>query len=250
VKKDTTPRSYRTRNAKSPPGGWTIGITDYNTKKRQKKHQIDEWKKQQAELKKARKHEEDLIKEAKQELAKFRGEVPSIKDALSEAEDDLQYITDVEGGVVEAPYETGSGAGGKEGPTIGEQTASYNEAREQLYEQFASNIIGQTAPSAAPGASTTGGGAGASAFTASSPGGGSPNYLQNAIADAIGRTGGHPNYIPGGSSSRPSPMRGASDGWHSAAGGTKIEVVNHFAAPPPDPHTWSRQQEFELGALS
>jgi hypothetical protein len=223
---------------------------DYNTKKRHKKHQIDEWKKQQAELKKARKHEEDLIKEAKQELAKFRGEVPSIKDALSEAEDDVQYITDVEGGVVEAPYETGSGAGGKEGPTIGEQTASYNEAREQLYEQFASNITGQTTPAAAPGASTSGGPGSPSMFTVGAPGG-QTNYLQKAISDAIGRTGGHPNYIPGGSSTRPSQKHGAgSDDWHSAAGGTKIEVVNHFAAPPPDPHTWSRQQEFELGALA
>jgi hypothetical protein len=224
---------------------------DYNTKKRQKKHQIDEWKKQQAELKKARKHEEDLIKEAKQELAKFRGEVPSIKDALSEAEDDVQYITDVETGTVEAPYETGGGAGGKEGPSIGEQTASYNEAREQLYEQFASNITGQTTPAAAPGASSAGGGPGGpSTFAVGAPGG-QPNYLQKAISDAIGRTGGHPNYIPGGSSTRPSQKHGgASDDWHSAAGGTKIEVVNHFAAPPPDPHTWTKQQEFELGALS
>lgn len=222
---------------------------DYNTKKRHKKHQIDEWKKQQAELKKARKHEEDLIKEAKQELSKFRGEVPGIKDALSEAEDDVQYITDVETGVVEAPYETGGG--GKEGPTIGEQTASYNEAREQLYEQFASNITGATTPSAAPGASSAGGGPGGPSTFAVGASGGQPNYLQKAISDAIGRTGGHPNYIPGGSSTRPSQKHGgASDDWYSAAGGTKIEVVNHFAAPPPDPHTWTKQQEFELGALS
>jgi hypothetical protein len=26
--------------------------------------------------------------------------------------------------------------------------------------------------------------------------------------------------------------------------------VNNFAAPPPDPHTWTRQQEFELGTLA
>lgn len=29
-----------------------------------------------------------------------------------------------------------------------------------------------------------------------------------------------------------------------------VTVNNYFSTPPPDPHTWARQQEFELGALS
>ncbi len=223
---------------------------DFNTKKRRKKHQIDEWQKQQKELRKARKNEEALIKEAKKELAKIRGETPGIKDALYEAEGDVQYITDVEGGIVEAPYaETG---GGKDAPTIGEQTASLSEAREQLYQQFASNITGQTAPGAAPGASGAGGGSAAGGPMASSFGGtgrsgGAPGYIPGAPGYDIGRSGGTPNYFPGSASSSP---RGAMPGSTSWPGGRTIKVVNNFAAPPPDAHTWAKSQEFELGALS
>lgn len=42
---------------------------------------------------------------------------------------------------------------------------------------------------------------------------------------------------------------GAADGpgGEQAAGGQPIvNITNNFAAPPPDPHTWTRQQEFEL----
>lgn len=109
--------------------------------------------------------------------------------------------------------------GGKS--TIGEQTASYNEAREQLYQQFASNIFGQLTPTAAPG------------------------------VPAVGASGGTPSYAPGGKTALAAATPALSAGASTAGGNdATIKVVNNFAAPPPDPHTWTRQQEFELGALA
>lgn len=103
--------------------------------------------------------------------------------------------------------------------TIGEQTASYNEAREQLYQQFASNIFGQLTPTAAPG------------------------------VPAVGASGGTPSYAPGGMTGLAAATPALHTASTSGAAPGKIQVVNNFAAPPPDPHTWTRQQEFELGAL-
>jgi hypothetical protein len=106
--------------------------------------------------------------------------------------------------------------------TIGEQTLAYNRDREQLYQQFASNIIGQIVPTAREG------------------------------TPAIGASGGEPTYAPGGGMTG---LAAATPGLNSnpstfGASDAKIEVVNNFAAPPPDPHTWAKQQKFELGALS
>lgn len=235
----------------------------------------------------------EIKSEARQELSEVSGakKMNEAKTNAERSEDELQYINDVESGVVEAPYAeeaaeqlveesdefkrakadlvaaelagsvTGEEAarqhmieiaereyaaakltaspeddidvgerlkalkeeakdnGGK--GTIGEQTASYNEAREQLYQQFASNIFGQLTPTAAPG------------------------------VPAVGASGGTPTYAPGGKTGLAAAtpaLNGMSS--TSGAGAGKIEVVNNFAAPPPDPHTWTRQQEFELGALA
>lgn len=232
----------------------------------------------------------EIRQEAKQELSEVTGarKMNESKTNAERSEDELQYIEDVESGAVEAPYAeegpestpemeyakaelvraelehntpaeeaarkkmvevaereyntalttpspsddiekgeqlkqlreeaTSNGSRG----TIGEQTASYNEAREQLYQQFASNVMASLAPTAAPGTA------------------------------AIGASGGDPTYAPGGSSMTGLGARTPAlhAGSTSGKGNAKIEVVNNFAAPPPDPHTWSRQQEFELGALA
>jgi len=245
--------------------------------------------KMEAEQRKKEKERARLIAiraEAKQELSEITGarKMNEAKVSAERSEEELQYITDVETGVVDAPYAEGAettpemeyakaalvraelegnagaeeaarkqmvevaereynaalstpspsddvekgeqlkqlreeaaGNGGK--GTIGEQTASYNEAREQLYQQFASNIIGQLTPTARPGAA------------------------------AIGASGGEPSYAPGGMTAlaAATPMLNGSSS--SGSEGANIQVVNNFAAPPPDPMTWTKQQEWELSNL-
>lgn len=230
----------------------------------------------------------EIRAEAKQELSEVTGAKKLVenKTALERSEDELQYIGDVETGAVESPYAEGeevtpemeyakaalvraeiehntaaeeaarkqmvsvaereyqtalatpspkddiekgeqlkalreeaASNGGK--ATLGEQTASYNEAREQLYAQFASNIFGQLTPTSAPGVAP------------------------------IGASGGTPTYIPGGKNALAAATPNLKTlGSTSGPTGGNIKVVNNFAAPPPDPHTWTKQQEFELGALA
>lgn len=108
------------------------------------------------------------------------------------------------------------GAGGAGGPSIGEQTAAASSARYDLAGQFSSNVIGSLLPRMLGGAGASGGA-------------GSPNYLPGAPGRSVSGEG---LASTGGSILGP--------------GGTTI--VNNFAAPPPDPHTWTQQQAFELGA--
>jgi hypothetical protein len=112
------------------------------------------------------------------------------------------------------------------GPSLAEQTATYNQLREDLYRQFASNITGQGA--AYVGAYASGGTIPMSGFA------------------LVGERGPELAYLPGGTQ--------ITNNEHTRevleSKGTVNNVTNNFAAPPPDPHTWSRQQEFELGALA
>jgi hypothetical protein len=267
------------------------GRKAYNKARASQKRAVAAAKRALDRVERERKRANKLKKLARTEKAKLRGEGAAQDNPMSEAEDDIQYINDVESGVVEAPYaaateeklieeseefkrakadlvdaglrgdvpgeeaarqhmieiterEYGEAKGtpspeddidigerlkqlreealtnGGKG-TIGEQTASYNEAREQLYAQFASNIFGQLTPTAAPG------------------------------VPAVGASGGTPTYAPGGKTALAAATP-ALNGMPSTSGlgAGKIEVVNNFAAPPPDPHTWTKQQEFELGALA
>jgi hypothetical protein len=248
---------------------------------------------QETEQKKKEKERARLIEirsEAKQELSEVTGarKMNEAKVNAERSEEELQYITDVETGVVEAPYaESGenlieegeefkrakadlvnaglagdvkgeeaararmiaitereyneakatpsadddidigerlkalreeAGNNGGKG-TIGEQTASYNEAREQLYQQFASNIMGQLTPTARAGAS------------------------------AVGASGGEPTYAPGGMTKLAAATPALNSSSPNGSEGANIQVVNNFAAPPPDPMTWTKQQEWELSNL-
>jgi hypothetical protein len=262
------------------------GSKAYGKARAEQKKVLEAAKRHLEKVERERKRAEKLKKLARTEKSKLRSEASAQDNPLSEAVDDIQYINDVESGAVDAPYAEAAGeklieegedfkrakadlvAAGLRGDvpgeeaararmiaitereygeaqgtpsadddivigerlkslreetkdnggkgTIGEQTASSNEAREQLYQQFASNITGQIVPAA------------------------------GALS-----SGGPPIYTPGGmtamGAATPALQGGAST---SAAGSGSIKVVNNFAAPPPDPHTWTRQQEFELGALS
>lgn len=222
---------------------------DFNTKKRAKKRQINDWKKTQAELKKAKEHEEEIIKEAKKEISEIKSTfLPEAHNAGRVAEDDAQYITDVETGAVDQPYENSvekeeakkkeeeAAAKSAAPPTIGEQTATLNNERQNLYSQFASNIAGKGP--AAPGTAGLGtggvaqGGPHAAAAMALMGAGNPLGYAREAMGRRNNARGGAGLYQGEGGS------------------GTVNKVTNNFAAPPPDPHTWTRQQQFELGALS
>jgi hypothetical protein len=104
---------------------------------------------------------------------------------------------------------TGNGEGGA---SAAEQTATVNAARQQLYEQFASNISASIAP----------------------PSGTSPMF----------RGSGTPSYASSLGGLAPQDSGSTSGG----APGTVNNVVNNFAAPPPDAHTFSANLEFELNA--
>lgn len=187
-----------------------------------------------------------LQKEAKANLSKLRNQQREQNNPIEITEDDEQYITDVETGLVEKPYENfaekaaakakeeeDARLSGADTPSLGEQTATYNALREDLYKQFASNITG-VGGTAASGASPSGGvvssgGFGPALHSVGNPAGATPQALA-----AIG----------GGPSAQTAP--------ETKGGGRPdrvTNVTNNFAAPPPDPHTWTRQQEFELGNL-
>lgn len=112
------------------------------------------------------------------------------------------------------------------GPSLAEQTATYNQLREDLYRQFASNITGQGA--AYVGAYASGGTIPMSGFA------------------LVGERGPELAYLPGGTHvTNNERTREVLE-----SQGTVNNVTNYFAAPPPDAHTWARQQTFELEALS
>jgi len=264
---------------------------DFNAKKRAKKFTINEWKKRQKKLKEERDAALKIIKEAKEQLHELKTETePQLKDSLLETGGDLQELTDIETGVIDAPYSEAAGessemesaraglikaeiernTGNEEAArkqmveiaereynaalgtpnvaddiekgeqlkqlreesltnggqgTIGEQTASLSEARENLYKDFASNITGT-------GVQFRGVSPDTSIYSAASQPAGTPNYTPAAITKAVSQS----------SAALASLTQGGGTG-------TVNEVNNYFAAPPPDPHTWTRQQAFELANL-
>lgn len=107
--------------------------------------------------------------------------------------------------------------------TIGEQTASLSEARENLYKEFASNITG---PGIEVRSMPSGGGASIYATMAAPET--EPNYTPAAVTQIVKKT---------------------TDAIASSGGGTVNNVNNYFSAPPPDPLTWTKQQEWELSNL-
>lgn len=156
------------------------------------------------------------------------------QEALTQAENDMKAAAVTPGnkddneafGEYKTAKEALEGAGSEGGsstvPSKGEETLTYNQAREKLYQQFASNVTGANAFERA---------SGVAAFNpalAAIPGGnGIAQAVSAAVTATIGNSGGN---VGGGESS--------------------VNVVNNFAAPPPDPHTWTAQQVFELGVIA
>lgn len=172
--------------------------------------------------------ESEAFKRAKADLvsAELRGDIPGAEAArahmieIAEGEYTAAQATpspedDIDVGErLKQLREPGGGGSGGLPPTIGEQTASMNAARETLYQTFASNITGP-----------------AGQLVSSMLSGAAPGYGPRAYA------------TPGVGGA----MAGATDGDHAAAG-TINNVTNNFAAPPPDPHTFTKNLVFELNA--
>lgn len=112
----------------------------------------------------------------------------------------------------EALEGAGSEGGSSDKPTVGEETASFNSARQTLYQQFASNITPSSPVSSALSA--------AKAFSSS---------LKVPITAAV----------------QAGISQGAGNVDSMSSGPT---VNNYFSTPPPDPHTWSKNVLFELNA--
>lgn len=211
--------------------------SDYTKRKNAKKHEVEVMKREKKKLTEERKAAENIIQEAKKEINELNQTLePNAKTSLAEAGNDIQYLNDVESGAIEQPYENSAEKAKKlaeekattaaSTPTPGEETASINQARYELYKSFASNVTGPT--SYTPLAATVGAVA---------------HGLGVKFAGAgIGATG-----------VAALPHRGGGQGALAVAGepaATVNNVTNNFAAPPPDPHTWTKQQQFELGALA
>jgi hypothetical protein len=152
------------------------------------------------------------------EAGRFGGAIFSTQQAIQEL-----------GLKIKQAKEGAEAASGTSGPSLAEQTATYNELREDLYRQFASNITGQTTPLPRyVGAFASGGILGTSGYA------------------LVGERGPELAYLPGGThitnNERTKEVLNSK--------GTVNEINNYFSSPPPDPHTWTRQQEFELGALA
>lgn len=244
---------------------------DFNTKKLHKKHEINEWKKTQKALKKARENEEALIKEAKKEISELRSTfLPNSKNALTTARDDVQYINDVETNVVDAPYEEAPDESDKPKPMdfakadllkaeIGGDIPGAEAARAhmvQIAQQNFAAALGTPDPfddietgeelKSLLGGSAAGGPATIGEQTASLSAARQSLFAQ--FASNITTGGGSPNYLPGASAVGGLPGEGSA--LPGGGPGTVNNVTNNFGAPPPDPHTWTKQQTFELGALA
>jgi hypothetical protein len=110
--------------------------------------------------------------------------------------------------------------GGSEPDSPGAQAFGANQAMRDMFKSFSSNIISV-------------GGAQAGGQGMFGPSVGSSSYNPLGTTSQL-----PPGFGSGGFPSNPGVM---------SPGG--VEVHNYFSAPPPDPHTWTQQQQFELEAL-
>jgi hypothetical protein len=110
--------------------------------------------------------------------------------------------------------------GGSEPDSPGAQAFGANQAMRDMFKSFSSNIISV-------------GGAQAGGQGMFGPSVGSSQYNPLGTTSQL-----PPGFGTGGFPSNPGVM--------SPGGNT---VNNYFSAPPPDPHTWTQQQQFELEAL-
>jgi hypothetical protein len=109
----------------------------------------------------------------------------------------------------------GGGAVGAQ-PDIGLQTATFSAARDELFRQFGSN------------------------FTGAAGGGGLLGAISSGVSSGV---------ISGLTAERSGTFQvsGSASGT-TDSGGTTINQTNNFAAPPPDPHTFTKSTMWEAQA--
>lgn len=219
---------------------------DFRKRKKNLKEAATEKANRLRKIKAERKNAQKISNEAGAEIAELRHQQRETVTANEEIGTEIQEMEDYRTGAIDAPYDTGEKSAGDDKPSLGEQTATVNQAREQLFNQYASNVVGyggaaagtrSPVPSAAafnaqptePAGSTSAVGAAAAVVA----GAAEAAYTKGVAARnaGVGRPGTGP-VAP------------------SAGAGTVNHVTNNFAAPPPDPHTWTAAQQFELGALA
>lgn len=207
-------------------------VKAYTHQKAAKKAQAKEAANYAKRLEKERGEAQQMKEDARQELTEVRQEVRAEHMAsLRELETQETGISDVEAHPELAPYYEAPGSAGGEIPTPAEQTASFNTARQSLYQAFAGNLAGLgVMPVTRGGPGGPGAGAGVMSGLSASPG--SFGYLP---APTTGQGSG--------------PFEGAGNAATGSTPGSNT-IINNFAAPPPDPHTWTMQQQFEIGALA
>lgn len=200
----------------------------YRKRKNEKKAEVTAAKNRAKHLKEERDNALNIKREAQQELTELNQEVAGIrKVAREEVETEITNLNDIEGNPTLAPYYEPPEEPEKPEtnvPSYGEQVASYNKARQQMFNSFASNIIDL------PGAAGSGMGG---AFAA---------VAKSVAASATGGAVGGSSYYPSGSGG----VFAAGSAAAPAAAGSVVNVENNFAAPPPDPHTWAMGTKFEL----
>lgn len=131
---------------------------------------------------------------------------------------------------------TGSGSGtGSDTPTIPAQIITTDAARAQVYRDYGSNFFGSVGVGPAMASMFAGGPLGANASAAGA-----------SLSSSAGAAAATPS--SGGRSAFTGPAGGAAPSGN-APGGSTVVVNNTFASVPPDPHTWSKGVQFELGAM-
>jgi hypothetical protein len=238
-------KEYSTMHAPSAPSKKTgESEKDYEAKKanytQQKKHYEEAKARKKADAKTASNYAKQLegeraavqkVKEdAAAELKEVRQEVlVEHETALKEIQTETTNVEEIEANPELAPYyESAGGAGSK--PTIGEETATISAEREKLYNEYGSNI-------------TAGGG-----NYYATGGGGTAKY--GAGAHTTAATTGPDGYVTAALGKLLGGRSTSGGGTDTVSGGTVNHITNNFAAPPPDAHTWTKNQQFELGALA
>lgn len=142
---------------------------------------------------------------------------------------------------------SGSGAGADAPLSIEAQTAMALQQNAQTLAAFGSNFLGNTATAQFAAGAVAGAGAGGGAATVSNP---ASLGTGSAAGEAFEGSRSAATYVSQSGSYSGSGGSGGSAGGSVEAGSTVNNTVNNtFLAPPPDPHTWSRGVEFELGGM-
>lgn len=151
----------------------------------------------------------------------------SIPDAKTSVQNEIDALIAQSQGKINAVPTAEGGAGGG-GATPGMEAVTTNAARLELFRSMGSNVV------------QTGG------ISAGALGGSGVGITPAGAVAAAFQAVASPQYNPAGLNIRPGLSGGPNVPGPPAGGG--VNITNNFAAPPPDAHTWTQQQAFELAA--